>query len=127
MSSKLLSEGSEWSFELIARYEQEIARIAAQRKLAHAAATRRIADAETRQEAMVAESRGQVMAKVAKATAALDVQRQRVDQVRLQLEADRIKRAEAEREGRAGAANFQLRLGWCRRLRPWYETGKQGT
>ena len=29
MSSKWLSEGSEWSFELIARYEQEIARIAA--------------------------------------------------------------------------------------------------
>lgn len=79
---------------------QEIARVEAQIAIARADAQRRIVDAQTKKGAMVAEEQAHVTAAVAKATADLDVQRARKEQVALQLEADRIKPAEA--------AKFQL-------------------
>lgn len=77
--------------------EKEMARIEAQMKLAHAEAERRVADAQTKREAMIAEHRGIVQAQIARAHGEVNVQRQRIDQVRLQLEADEVKKAEAQR------------------------------
>jgi flotillin len=77
---------------------QEIAKISAEIDKARAEAERRIVDAQTRKEAMIAESRGEVAALVAKAQADVSVQQARMEQVRLQLEADFIKPAEAKRQ-----------------------------
>ncbi|GAB4565513.1 MAG: hypothetical protein Tsb0020_16480 [Haliangiales bacterium] len=77
---------------------QEIAKISAAIDKARAEAERRIVDAQTRKDAMVAESRGEVAAQVAKAQAEVGVQHARMAQVRLQLEADYIKPAEAKRQ-----------------------------
>lgn len=77
---------------------QDIAKLSAEIEKARAEAERRIIDAQTRKEAMVAESRGEVLAQVAKAQADLAVQQARMEQVRLQLEADYIKPAEAKRQ-----------------------------
>jgi flotillin len=77
---------------------QEIAKISAEIDKSRAEAERRIIDAQTRKEAMVAESRGEVLAQVAKAQADVAVQQARMEQVRLQLEADYIKPAEAKRQ-----------------------------
>jgi flotillin len=77
---------------------QEIARINAEMATARADAQKRIIDAQTKKGAMVAEQRAQVTAAVAKATAELDVQKARLEQVRLQLEADVLKPAEARRQ-----------------------------
>jgi len=77
---------------------QDIAKLSAEIDKARAEAERRIIDAQTRKEAMVAESRGEVLAQVAKAQADLAVQQARMEQVRLQLEADYIKPAEAKRQ-----------------------------
>jgi flotillin len=76
---------------------QEIARVDAEISMARAEAQRRIVDARTRKGALVAEQRAEVQARVAKATAELDVQRARLEQVRLKLEADLVKPAEAKR------------------------------
>lgn len=90
---------------------QEIAGVDADVATARADAERRIIDAQTRKEAMVAEERGQVFALVAKAEAELTVQNARLEQVRLQLQADRIRPAEARRaqlieEARGKAAHI---------------------
>ncbi|HWN70593.1 MAG TPA: SPFH domain-containing protein [Haliangium sp.] len=77
---------------------QEIAKINAEVDKARADAERRIIDAQTRKEAMIAEARGEVTALVAKAQAEVAVQQARMEQVRLQLEADYIKPAEAKRQ-----------------------------
>ncbi|ACY13044.1 flotillin family protein [Haliangium ochraceum] len=77
---------------------QEIAKIVAEIEKARADAERRIVDAQTRKDAMVAEARGQVEAQVAKARAEVEVQQARMEQVRLQLEADYVKPAEANRQ-----------------------------
>lgn len=77
---------------------QEIAKINAEVDKARAEAERRIIDAQTRKEAMIAEARGEVTALVAKAQAEVAVQQARMEQVRLQLEADYIKPAEAKRQ-----------------------------
>jgi flotillin len=77
---------------------QEIAKINAEVDKARAEAERRIIDAQTRKEAMIAEARGEVVALVAKAQAEVAVQHARMEQVRLQLEADYIKPAEAKRQ-----------------------------
>lgn len=77
---------------------QEIAKINAEVDKARAEAERRIVDAQTRKEALIAEARGEVTALVAKAQAELAVQKARMEQVRLQLEADFIKPAEAKRQ-----------------------------
>jgi flotillin len=75
-----------------------LAAIDAEMAVAHADAQRRIIDARTKKGAMVAEQKGQVTALVARAEAELDVQKARMEQVRLQLEADRIRGAEAVRD-----------------------------
>ncbi len=77
---------------------QEIATVMAQIATARADAERRIIDAQTKKQALVAESRGVVTAQVAKAQAELAVQSARLEQVRLRLEADEIKPAEANRQ-----------------------------
>jgi flotillin len=77
---------------------QEIAKINAEVDKARAEAERRVIDAQTRKEAMIAEARGEVVALVAKAQAEVAVQQARMEQVRLQLEADYIKPAEAKRQ-----------------------------
>ncbi len=75
----------------------ETARIQALIATAKAEAHKRIIDAKTKKTAMIAEERAEVTAQVAKATAELDVQNARLAQVRLQLEADIIKPAQAQR------------------------------
>lgn len=76
---------------------QEGARVDAAIATARADAQKRIIDAQTKKLALVAEERSHVTAEVAKATASLDVQRARIAQVELQLEADQIKPAMAHR------------------------------
>jgi flotillin len=77
---------------------QEIAKIDAEIAKARANAAKRILEAQTRKDALVAEQRGQVRALLAKARAEVDVQRARVQQVRPQLIADKIKPAEARKQ-----------------------------
>jgi flotillin len=77
------------------RQDTELARIDAEIRTARAETERRIADALTKKDAMVAESRGQIVAAVAQATAQIDVQTARVEQVRRQLQADVIAPAQA--------------------------------
>lgn len=76
---------------------QELARIDAEIATARADAAKRILEAQTRGEAMVAEQRGEVIALLARAHADLDVQRARLQQVRLKLVADKVKPAEARK------------------------------
>lgn len=78
--------------------EKQLIQIDAEIALAKADAQKRIVDAQTMSAAMVAEQRSVVASQIARATAELDVERQRLEQVRLQLTADRIKPAEARRD-----------------------------
>lgn len=84
--------------------DQEIARVNADIATARADAQKRILDAQTKKSAMVAEERSTVTAAVAKASAEVPVQEARLAQVRLQLEADVIKPAEARKEQMLEAA-----------------------
>ncbi|RMH40231.1 MAG: flotillin family protein [Deltaproteobacteria bacterium] len=77
---------------------QELAKVDADIAEARAEAERRIVDARTKKDALVAEERAHVTAAIAKAQAELAVQRARIEQVRLQLEADRIRPAEAAKQ-----------------------------
>ena len=83
---------------------QEIARVDAQIAMARAEANKRVVDAQTKKQAMIAEEHARVIALVAKATAEVEVQKARTEQVRLQLVADRVKPAEAEKVKRIEAA-----------------------
>ncbi|HTE56939.1 MAG TPA: SPFH domain-containing protein [Kofleriaceae bacterium] len=83
---------------------QEIARIEAETAMARADAKKRILDAQTRKLALVAEERSHVTAAVAKATAEVALQTARLDQVRLQLQADVVKPAEADKQSKVEAA-----------------------
>lgn len=83
---------------------QEIAKLEAAIETARAEAERRIVDAQTRKDALIAEARGEVTAQVAKARADVDVQNARLEQVRLKLEADHVKPAEARRQQMIEAA-----------------------
>jgi flotillin len=85
----------------------EIARITAETTTARAEAQRRIVDAMTRRDAVISEQRAVVMGQVAKAGAELAVQRARLDQVRLQLIADKVKPAEARKQQMIEAARGQ--------------------
>jgi flotillin len=77
------------------REDSEHARINAELAVLKADNERRVVDAKTRAAARVAEERADVTAKVARARAELEVQKARVEQVRLQLIADRVRPAEA--------------------------------
>jgi len=83
---------------------QEIARLEAEIAMARADAKKRILDAQTKKTAMVAEQRSYVTAAVAKASAEVDVQRARLEQVRLKLQADEVKPAEADKQRMVEAA-----------------------
>jgi flotillin len=74
-----------------------IARVEADMKTARADAAKRITNAKTMKDALVAEQRAEVAALIAGARAELDVQKERLEQVRLRLEADRIEPADAAR------------------------------
>ena len=65
--------------------------------IARAEADRKIADAETRKAALVAERRAKVAAMVARAEAEIPVQTARREQMRLQLDADVVRPAVAQR------------------------------
>lgn len=65
--------------------------------VARAEAERRIADAQTRKGALVAERRSKVAAQVARAQADIPVQEARREQTRLQLDADVVRPAVAQR------------------------------
>ncbi|MFZ5471446.1 MAG: flotillin family protein [Myxococcota bacterium] len=84
--------------------DREIARLEAGFAMAKAEAERRIADAQTKKGAMVAEQKAEVMAEVARSKAELQVQAARIEQVKLQLEADRIRPAEARKAEMISAA-----------------------
>jgi len=89
------------------RQRARLQQVDAEEQIAVAQAERRVADARTRAIAMIAEQRGQVNAQIARAEAALDAESARVDQVRLQLEADVIEPARANME--AGIADARGR------------------
>lgn len=89
------------------RERARLQQIDAEREIAVAKAERRIADAKTRGQAMVAEQQGQVKALIAKASAAIDAETARVEQVRRQLEADVLEPARAQTE--AGIAEAKGR------------------
>jgi flotillin len=83
---------------------KEIAQVEADIATARADAERRIIDAQTRKQALIAEERSHVVSAIAKAQAEVSVQHARLDQVRLQLTADRIKPAVAKRQQMVEAA-----------------------
>ncbi|HVG58639.1 MAG TPA: SPFH domain-containing protein [Hyalangium sp.] len=86
------------------REVREVARLEAEFAVARADAERRILEAKARQAARVAEERGTVASQLARARAEVDVQRVRIEQVRLRLEADVLKPAEARRQEQVAAA-----------------------
>lgn len=94
---------------------KEIAALSAEIAKARANAKKRIADALTKKTAMVAEQKGQVTAAVARASAEVNVQKARLEQVRFRLIADEIKPAEARKtmmqERARGNAAKQLEEG----------------
>lgn len=89
------------------RQRARLRQIEADEGIAIAQAERRVADAKTRAVALVAEEKGRVEAEIARATAALEAEQARVEQVRLQLEADVIEPARAAME--AGIAEARGR------------------
>jgi flotillin len=86
------------------REVREVARLEAEFAVARADAERRILEALSRRAARVAEERGTVASQLARARAEVDVQRVRIEQVRLLLEADVLKPAEARRQEQVAAA-----------------------
>ncbi len=75
----------------------ELSKLEAEIEIARKENERRVADARTRRDAMIAEELAQVQASVASAKAEVDTQNARIEQVRLQLEADVLQPAEAAR------------------------------
>lgn len=91
--------------------ETELARIEAAIRTLRAQTDRKVAEASSRKEAVVAEQQGEVVALLAQAKAELEVQVNRIEQVRRRLEADVIEpaeagRAEAEARALGGAARI---------------------
>jgi len=77
--------------------EGEVSKLNASIEVSKKENDRRIADARTRREAMIAEERAKVQAAIAQAKAEVQMQQARIEQVRLQLTADVIQPAEAQR------------------------------
>ena len=80
------------------REAARLAELENEEQTARARADRRIADARTNATARIAEEAGRVNALIARAEAALEAEEARVEQVRLQLEADVIEPARAQME-----------------------------
>jgi flotillin len=75
----------------------ELAKLSAEMEIARKDNDRRVADAQSQRAAMIAREQADVQAKVAQSTAEVEMQRARIEQVRLQLQADVIEPAEAAR------------------------------
>jgi flotillin len=86
------------------REQARISEINSEIEIARTQTERRIVETLSRREALIAEEVGRVRAAVAKAEGELKVQTARVEQVRLQLEADVIAPARAETEAAESAA-----------------------
>lgn len=78
--------------------EAELGKLNAQIQVAHADNQRRVTDAQTKRGAMIAEQQAEVQALIAQAQAEIQMQDARIEQVKLQLEADMIQPAEAQRQ-----------------------------
>jgi flotillin len=76
----------------------ELAKLRAAIEVARRQNDRRIADARTKREAVIAEQLAEVQAQLAQAQAEIAMQAARVEQVRLQLQADVVRPAEAQRD-----------------------------
>lgn len=85
----------------------EIARIEAEIEVARKENERRIADARTRREALIAEQRAEVQALLAQSQAELAMQDARIEQKKLQLQADVVRPAEAARDRKIADAKAQ--------------------
>ncbi len=75
----------------------ELSKLDAEIEISRKENERRVADARTRRDAMIAQQLAEVQASVAQANAELDTQQARIEQVRLQLDADVLQPAEAAR------------------------------
>lgn len=78
--------------------EAEVKKVEAQIQVAIADNQRRITDAQTKRGAMIAEQQAEVQAQMAQTQAEIQMQDARIEQVRLQLQADVIQPAEAQRQ-----------------------------
>jgi flotillin len=78
--------------------EAELGKLNAQIQVAHADNQRRVNDAQTKRGAMIAEQQAEVQAQIAQTQAEMQMQEARIEQVKLQLEADMIQPAEAQRQ-----------------------------
>lgn len=90
-------------------YLTKIAELKADRGFAEAEAKKRIITAQTQRAAEIAHEEGVIAAQIARAQAEIDVQRARIEQVRLQLDADLVApaaayKAQKEAEARADVA-----------------------
>lgn len=91
--------------------EAELGKLDAQLQVSIADNQRRVSDAQTKRGAMIAEQQGEVQAMIAQTAGEIQMQDARIEQVRLQLEADMIQPAEAQRLqqeqlAKAGAARI---------------------
>lgn len=77
--------------------EAEVSKLEAQMQVATKENERRIVDARTKREAMIAEQQAEVQALIAQSQAEIQMQEARIEQVKLQLQADVIQPAEAAR------------------------------
>lgn len=92
--------------------QTRISQVSAETEIAEAEANKRIVDATTQRPAEVARERSAIEAQIARAEAELRVQAARIEQVRLQLEADivapaRSYRAQREADARARVATIR--------------------
>lgn len=76
----------------------EIARLESEIEVARKENERRIADAKTRRAALIAEQQAEVQALMAQSQAEIAMQEARIEQVRLKLEADVVRPAQAARD-----------------------------
>jgi len=87
------------------QYSQgELAKIEAAITIARKNNERRITDAKTKREAMIAEQQAVVQASIAQARGEIEMQKARIEQVKLQLQADILEPAEAEKARAIAAA-----------------------
>ena len=93
----------------------EVSKLDAQIAVANQRNNRRIVDAQSRREAMIAEQRAEVQANIAQAQAEAQLQLARIEQVKLQLLAEVVQPAEAQRrfaeEAAKGAAALIIEQG----------------
>lgn len=75
----------------------ELSKLEAEIEIARKENDRRVADARTRRDAMIAQQLAEVQALVAQANGEVETQQARIEQVRLQLDADVLQPAEAAR------------------------------